>query len=77
MRIVPEKHPELEAETSLDDDVAHPEDREKIADRARMFVKNKDVKYVKCKSVCKKPSESFVFKKHCDWIIFFQVPQFE
>ena len=51
MRIVPEKHPELEAETSLDDDVAHPEDREKRADRARMFVKNKDVKYVKCKSV--------------------------
>ena len=51
MRIVPEKHPEMEAETSLDDDVAHPEDREKRADRARMFVNNKDVKYVKCKSV--------------------------
>ena len=29
MRIVPEKHPELEAENSLDDEVAHPEDREK------------------------------------------------
>ena len=27
-------------------------------------------------SVCKKPWESFVFKKCCDWIIFFQVPQF-
>lgn len=51
MRIVPEKHPEMEAKTSLDDDVAHPEDREKRADRARMFVNNKDVKYVKCKSV--------------------------
>ena len=25
----------------------------------------------------KKPQESFVFKKRCDWIIFFQVPWFE
>ena len=25
----------------------------------------------------KKPWESMIFKKHCDWIIFLQVPQFE
>ena len=28
-------------------------------------------------TVCKNTWESFIFKKRCDWILFFQVPRFE
>ena len=28
-------------------------------------------------SVCKNTWESFIFKKRCDWTLFFQVPRFE